>query len=166
MALLAKKNNIGALIVAALLCALLVFGGFAGSVHATIEECGDNGAEYDNAGATCGDNGRPECSEGYIDGKSGNDGVFRCECDPEKSICNPVQSEDLEEVFDSIIRYLAIIAGALIVIIIVIAGIMFITAGESPEKRTKAIDTIKYGLVGFGIVLAAGALVSIIRVIL
>lgn len=51
------------------------------------------------------------------------------------------------------------VAGAIAVLIIVIAGFNFITAGDNPEKISRARRAIIYALIGLAIVILAEAIV-------
>lgn len=51
------------------------------------------------------------------------------------------------------------IAGAIAVLIIVIAGLNFITGGDNPEKISRSKNAIIYALIGLAIVIFAEAIV-------
>ena len=181
MALSAKKINIAFIVATVLFTSVAVFG-VGESVRGAICSSGTTGNStqkyYDDATTEIPDSGDCDsikCKDGFKgsseqktpigNGDAGN--PFKCPvCDQETAFCNPLQSNTFEDLLNSIIRYLGIIGGSLVVIIVVWGGIQYIIAGESPDKRTKAFNTIKWGLIGFGIVLLAGALISVVRLVL
>ena len=131
-------------------------------------------AEIEKDGTSC----TFECKTGYNGKKDNNDVVTRdpfdtggpdspyyCECDPSKALCNPLDSSTLSDFFNNLLSTAAVAAGSLVIAIIVFGGIMFITAGDSPDKQNRAKKIIIYALIGFIVVLIAATLVSVIRVI-
>ncbi len=69
---------------------------------------------------------------------------------------------DLEALFATIGTYLFSILMALAVIILVIAGYLFVTAGGSPEQLGKAKRMIVWALVGIAVALLARGLVTLV----
>jgi len=54
------------------------------------------------------------------------------------------------------------IFGAVSVLIIVIAGLKFVTSAGNPQSASKARNTILYAIVGLAVILAAEAIVSFV----
>lgn len=61
-----------------------------------------------------------------------------------------------------ILTYSFVILGAISLLVIVLAGVKFITAGGNPEKITKARNTIIYALVGLVVAIFAAVIVSLV----
>jgi type IV secretory pathway VirB2 component (pilin) len=62
--------------------------------------------------------------------------------------------------FQSILQILFGVLGALAVLMIVIAGLRFVTGSSSPQETAKARGTIVYALIGLLFALSAEAFVS------
>lgn len=54
------------------------------------------------------------------------------------------------------------IFGAVAVLIIVIAGLKFVTSAGNPQSASKARNTILYAIVGLAVILASEAIVSFV----
>jgi preprotein translocase subunit YajC len=63
-------------------------------------------------------------------------------------------------------KFLYILALALVPLIAIIAGFMFLTAGGEPEKIRKARNLLLWMAVGVVIILLAGGIVKVIKMIL
>ena len=81
-------------------------------------------------------------------------------------ICNPLQTEDLAGIVDNVLTVLFNFALVLTPLMIVIAGIMFVTAGGSPERVSTAKRILLWTAVGFVIILLARGLVVVIGAII
>jgi hypothetical protein len=62
----------------------------------------------------------------------------------------------------SVLSFIFAIIAALAVLMIVIAGLRFVTGSSSPQETTKARNTIIYALIGLLIALAAWSIVSFV----
>jgi hypothetical protein len=67
---------------------------------------------------------------------------------------------------DKIITAVAQVVGVLSILMLIIAGILFITSAGDPGRVTKAKDALKYAIIGAAIALAAGGLVQLIKTII
>ncbi|MEK7562089.1 MAG: pilin [Patescibacteria group bacterium] len=67
------------------------------------------------------------------------------------------------DLLGNIITAVAGIIGALSVIMIIVAGILYLTSAGSPEKMTKAKTALIYAIAGIVITLLASGIVAIIR---
>ena len=65
-------------------------------------------------------------------------------------------------IFQDIIGWVFVIAVLLAVLTLIIAGIMYITAGGNQEKASKAAKMVMYALVGVAIAGLAWALVNVV----
>lgn len=75
----------------------------------------------------------------------------------------PLKHNTIVEILGAITSLLVIIAISLGVIMIIWAGIQYMTAGGSEEKIAKAKKTILYTIIGVAIVLAADFIIDIIK---
>lgn len=79
-------------------------------------------------------------------------------------IPNPLGSTNtFGALLENIIKAVAGIVGALSVIMIIVAGILYLTSAGSPEKMTKAKTALIYAIAGIVITLMASTIVAIIR---
>ena len=77
-----------------------------------------------------------------------------------KGTTNPLTGTN--GLFFGISRIIAIIAGVAAVIIIVIAGLRFVTSGGDPQKTKAAKDAIVAALIGLVIIVLAGSIISLV----
>jgi len=73
---------------------------------------------------------------------------------------------NFQEVLGRVINGLVILATPVVVIMILWAGYQFIVSGGSPDKVTKARQTILWTVVGYGILLLASGITAIIQELL
>lgn len=74
-----------------------------------------------------------------------------------------LSSSDIEIFLDRVANWLYIIGLAIVIVVIVIGGILYLTAGGSEDQIGKAKKTIVNGLIGGIIVLLAGVIVDTIK---
>ncbi len=79
---------------------------------------------------------------------------------------NPLEYEKIGDIVDNLAQKLFYIALIVAPLLILVAGIMYVLAGASPELKKKAIDMIKWTVVGFGIILFANGLVNLVLYII
>jgi len=80
------------------------------------------------------------------------------------SINNPLKHNSIGDLLlNGIIPAVAGIVGALSVIMIIVAGILYLTSAGSPEKMTKAKTALMYAIAGIVITMIAEAIVVTIR---
>lgn len=60
----------------------------------------------------------------------------------------PPSAKTIEQVLDDLATKLLLILGAAAVILVVVAGFQFITAGGDPEKVSSARDKVMYAVIG------------------
>jgi len=82
------------------------------------------------------------------------------------TIENPIDADTFEELIENIITFIFNIALALVPLMIVIAGVYFVTAAGNPEQVQKAKGIILYTLIGFIIILLARGFVEFLKQIL
>lgn len=69
---------------------------------------------------------------------------------------------DILDILDEVANWLYVIGFAVALIVIIIGGIGYMTAGGDEEKQKKAKKTIITGLIGAGIILLAGVILDTI----
>jgi len=79
---------------------------------------------------------------------------------------NPIKSQNVGEIIDSIARVLRIIAIGVGGIMVIWSGVMIMTAGGSEEKATKGKKTLTWTVIGVAIVILAQLLVGIVMELL
>ncbi len=67
------------------------------------------------------------------------------------------------DLLNKIIDVLILFASPVVVIIVMYAGYMFLSARDEPEKITQARNTILYAMLGYGIILIAKGIGLIIQ---
>ncbi len=79
---------------------------------------------------------------------------------------NPLEADSFEEIINSIIDVIWNLSVVLAPLMIVWAGVLYITSGGNPEQITKAKNIIIYTLVGFAIILLSKGFFEIIKQLL
>lgn len=98
-------------------------------------------------------------------------GVFsideQCAKAPDSAVCqernqstNPISGSN--GIVLNATRFIAVIAGVVSVIVIIISGIRFITSSGDPQSVTAARNTLLYAVIGLVVVIVAQALVAFI----
>jgi hypothetical protein len=82
------------------------------------------------------------------------------------TIENPIDADTFEELIENIITFIFNIALALVPLMIVIAGVYFVTAAGNPEQVQKAKGIILYTLIGFIVIILARGFVEFLKQIL
>ena len=78
-------------------------------------------------------------------------------------ICNPLGNAEFTDVLDRILGFLFNIAIVLSPIMILIAGIMFITGAGDPGRIGRAKQILIWTVVGFAVILLSRGLIVVIR---
>jgi len=82
------------------------------------------------------------------------------------NIPNPLGSNSFEELLTTIAAKVGELIAYLGVIMIIVAGILYLTSGGSTERMSKAKTALIYAIAGIAIGLAAQAIVAIIKNVL
>ena len=87
---------------------------------------------------------------------------------PAGTVCipNPLAADTFEKLIDNLITFIFWIALALFPLMIVIAGIYFVTAAGNPEQIEKAKSIILYTLIGFIVILVAKGFIELLKQVL
>jgi len=75
----------------------------------------------------------------------------------------PAGPTSTEVLIESVINFVFMIATAIVPILVLVAGLMFITSGGEIEKVSKAKKTIWYTIIGYAIVLFARAFITLLK---
>lgn len=96
-------------------------------------------------------------------GLSGPSGTGLSGSDGSGKITNPLKSQDIPEFLLKIIDVLLVFALPLIILYIMYAGYLFVTAAGNAEKVTGAKNALLWSVVGGVIVLGARLIISVIQ---
>lgn len=150
---------------------LLVLAGFALSAPAQAQftQCELAGAgepcELDVNGREGICNDRLECVEIPPQGRTDSVScTSQCD-DTDKGLCipNPLTDCDIVSFLDRVATLVLQLSVFVAVAMVIVAGVMYITAGGNKERVQRATRTLVYALVGFAVVILAKALVMIIK---
>jgi len=78
-------------------------------------------------------------------------------------ICNPICYPSIPALIDAVITFVMVIAMMLVPLMIVWAGILYVTSAGDTEKTQKAKDVIKYTVLGALIVLMSKGIIAAIK---
>ena len=84
-----------------------------------------------------------------------------CKLNPTSALCRENPS-DFKKVISAIVDTMLYVLGAVAVIVIIIAGILYTTAGGDPALITKAKNTLLYTVVGLVVAISAYAIVKFV----
>ena len=79
---------------------------------------------------------------------------------------NPLKSTTFGELVDAVIAWLVVISTPIIVLLIVIAGLVFMFSGANPNQQKTARNIILYSLIGYAIILLARVLMAVVTGVL
>ncbi len=79
---------------------------------------------------------------------------------------NPIGSDNLEDLIKKLANAMISLAIPIAVIIIIYAGILYLTSGGEPKQVGKAKDALKYSVMGLAVVLIGYGFVALIKSIL
>jgi len=82
------------------------------------------------------------------------------------SIDNPLKADSFEEIINNIIDFIFTLSIAIVPLMIVWAGGLYVTSGGDEKKITTARNIITYALSGLAIVLLSKGFVAIIKQLL
>ncbi len=78
-------------------------------------------------------------------------------------ITSPIESTDVQEAIDKIIKWLTIFSAPILVLMTLIGAGLYMFSGGDANKRKGAISFIKYAIIGFVVLLLAYIIESIIK---
>ncbi len=83
-----------------------------------------------------------------------------CEKTPDTEVCLNRDTDKFPTIVGQIVNALLYVLGAVAVIVIIIAGILFATASGDPALITKAKNTLLYAVIGLIVAILAYAIVN------
>lgn len=89
-------------------------------------------------------------------GGAGGSGVFE----------NPLQADTFQELVEQLINFAFVVSLALAPLMVLIAGLVWLTAGGRPDAITRGRNILYWTLIGFTIVLLARGLIAVLKSIL
>lgn len=78
-------------------------------------------------------------------------------------ICNPLGNAGLTDILDRILNFLFNVAIVLAPVMVLISGIMFLTAAGSPNQVSRAKSILIWTVVGFAVILLSKGLIAVIH---
>jgi hypothetical protein len=90
--------------------------------------------------------------------------VFQDACSGQtnNTVCNATAKDDVKTVIKNIINTLLYVLGAVAVIVIVIAGILYVISGGETANVTKAKNMLLYAIIGLVVAILAYAIVNFV----
>lgn len=85
---------------------------------------------------------------------------------PANQICNPLNSNTFGDLLSKIADGVGTLIATLATIMLIIAGILYLTSAGSPERITKAKKALVYAIAGIAIGVAAKAIVALLKDVL
>lgn len=79
---------------------------------------------------------------------------------------NPLKAQSVTKLIASIVQFLKMVAGSILVVIILFGAFQIMTSSGNPENIKKGRNTIVWALIGFAIILLASGLGAVIAGIL
>lgn len=87
-------------------------------------------------------------------------------CPADAIVCNPLCYNTFQELIGALINILFVVALAIVPLMIVWAGMLFITGNGDPNKLSKAKNIMLYTVIGLGIILLSRAIVWAVKNVL
>ncbi len=78
-------------------------------------------------------------------------------------IANPLKWEDIISLIDAVVDFIFNLAVPLVILMVVLAAFLFMTAGGEPQKISAARNVILYALIGLLVITLAGALMAALK---
>lgn len=80
----------------------------------------------------------------------------------EGKLCNPVEADSFHELIARLLEFAFGISGLVLVLIILYSAIVITTSGGNSEKVAKARSMIKWGIIGFILIISSYTLLSVV----
>jgi len=82
------------------------------------------------------------------------------------TVTNPIGYNNFPDLLLGIANAVALLIGSLATLMIIWAGILFLTSAGDPAKVTKAKDALKWAVIGIAIAVAASGIIETIKTIM
>ncbi|MDP2696156.1 MAG: pilin [bacterium] len=109
---------------------------------------------------------QPYDSNYWDNARGGGPGGVGTNPSGDTTLPNPIKSQTIPELLDTIVTYLIRIAVPIVTIMIIIGAFQMLFATGDPAKFKKGKDTILFAVIGFAIVLVAKGITAIIKLLL
>jgi hypothetical protein len=83
-------------------------------------------------------------------------------CDPFGKNCQTEAETEINTMVSDVITYALWAVGAIAVVFLIYGGLSFTLSGGDPEKVKKAKSTVFFSLIGLGLAILAGVIVSLV----
>lgn len=81
---------------------------------------------------------------------------------PAGTITNPLKSNDVKGVLESLMKLVGMIGGVVVVFFIILSGYKFVTAGGNESEVSKAKDMFYATIIGGAILLGASVIATVV----
>lgn len=75
-------------------------------------------------------------------------------------IVNPIKANDVTELIQDVTNYILAITASVMLILLIIAGYRYMTAGGNEERAKNAKNAIKWTIIGILIILVSGIVIN------
>ena len=82
------------------------------------------------------------------------------------NIKNPITTSDFGEIVENILLWLLSVAGVITIFMLVIGGIMYMTAGGDEQKVATAKKVVTWAIIGLGLILISYSIITVLDQIL
>ncbi len=107
-----------------------------------------------------------ECSVGGGGTGGGNNGGGGMAVSGYGGLENPIGSKNLNDIINNLSLWLYIFSVPILALLILYGAFLMVTSGGEEEKYSQGIKIVKWGVIGFVLVLLSGAIAAIIRGVL
>ncbi|MEA1936617.1 MAG: hypothetical protein U9N04_00715 [Patescibacteria group bacterium] len=81
-------------------------------------------------------------------------------------IKNPITTNDFGEIVENVLLWLLSVAGVITIFMLVVGGIMYMTAGGNEQKVATAKKVITWTIIGLGLILVSYSIMAVLDKIL
>lgn len=81
-------------------------------------------------------------------------------------ITNPLNAQTISDLFDNIVKYAFVFGSIAAVALTMWGAFQILTSGGDPAGYKKGLNTIKYVVIGYALLLLSGGIVSLVKIIL
>ncbi|MEK7510323.1 MAG: hypothetical protein AAB567_02045 [Patescibacteria group bacterium] len=92
--------------------------------------------------------------------------AVEAQASPFITFANPLKTKSLIELIDNLLNFLFTLALIGAPILLVIAGVMFMTAAGNPSRISTARNMLMWTIIGFGVILLSRGLIILLQGIL
>ncbi len=78
----------------------------------------------------------------------------------------PLEYDEIEDIVGAVIDFVFVLSIAVAPVVVLVGAFNIMTAGGNPEKVKKGTQIILYAAIGFGVILFAKGIISVIKHVL